>query len=207
MPEASPREIRVHTDLADPTSRTLAVRDQGRNIILTGFMGAGKTAVGMRLAERLGYVFVDLDALIETEAGMSIPQLVRERGEAAFHELESQLVQRVAQQRRCVIATGGGTVVSPVNLSVLKQSGVVVTLTADLETLLSRLSTGADRPLLHGDDLRAQVEQLLAERRDAYRQADVTVDTTARTVDETVDGVLHAVKAGPFRAPKEARYS
>ena len=183
------------------------MRDRERNIILTGFRATGKTAVGRRLAERLGYAFVDLDALVEAEAGMSISQLFTERGEAAFRELESRMVGRVAQQRRCVIATGGGTVLSPVNLRVLKQSGVVVTLTADLETLLSRLGTGAYQPILHGNDLRARVEQLLAERRDAYSQADVTVDTTARTVDETVDCVLHAVKTGPFRAPKETRRS
>jgi shikimate kinase len=181
------------------------VRDRGRNIILAGFMATGKTAVGVRLAERLGYVFVDLDGLIEAEGGMTIPQLIAGRGEAAFREMESRLVERVAQQRRCVIATGGGTVASAANLLALKQSGVVVTLTADLETLLSRLGTGADPDLLHGEDLRARTEQLLAERRDAYAQADVTVDTTARTVDETVDCVLHAVKAGPFRAPKDTQ--
>jgi len=168
-------------------------------------MATGKTAVGMRLAERLGYAFVDLDGLIEAEGGMSIPQLIAARGEAAFHETESRLVERVAQQRRCVIATGGGTVASAANLLVLKQSGVVVTLTADLETLLSRLGTGATQALLRGENLRARVEQLLAERRDAYAQADVTVDTTARTVDETVDCVLHAVKAGPFRPPKDTQ--
>jgi shikimate kinase len=181
------------------------MRDRERNIILTGFRATGKTAVGRQLADRLGYAFVDLDALLEAETGMSIPQLFTERGEAAFRELESQMVERVAQQRRCVIATGGGTVVSPSNLRALKQSGVVVTLTADLETLLSRLGMATDQPILRGDDLRARVEQLLAERREAYAQADVTVDTTARTVDETVDCVLHAVKAGPFRAPKEPR--
>jgi shikimate kinase len=79
---------------------------------------------------------------------------------------------------------------------------VVVTLTADLDTILSRLGTAADRPILRGNDLRSRVQQLLAERRDAYAQADVTVDTTARTIDETVDCVLHAVKTGPFRTPK-----
>jgi shikimate kinase len=170
-------------------------------------MATGKTAVGKRLAERLGYVFVELDALIATEGGMSIPQLVRARGEEAFHQLESRLVERVAQRRRCVIATGGGTVARPANLSALKQSGVVVALTADLETLLSRLGAGVGLAMRDGEDPRARVGQLLAEQRDAYAQADVTVDTTARTVDETVDCVLHAVKAGPFRVPKGARYS
>lgn len=180
------------------------MRDRGRNIILTGFMATGKTAVGMRLAERLGYMFVDLDGLIEAEGGMAIPQLIARHGEAAFREMESRLVERVAQQRRCVIATGGGTVATPTNLFALKQSGVVVTLTADLETLLSRLDPGADLAMLRGEDLRARVERLLAARRDAYAQADVTVDTTARTIDETVDSVLHALKVGPFRSPKDA---
>lgn len=184
-----------------------AVRAFERNIILAGFKATGKSVVGRRLAERLGYAFVDLDALIEAESGMPIPQFFAERGEAAFRELEALLVERVAGQKRCVIATGGGTVVDPSNLRSLKQSGVVVMLTADLETILSRLGTAADRPILHGNDLRSRVEQLLAERRDAYAQADVTVDTTARTVDETVDCVLHAVKAGPFRASKESRRS
>ncbi len=181
------------------------MRDRGRNIILTGFRGTGKTAVGKRLAERLGYAFVDLDGLIEAEAGMPISQILTERGEATFDEMESRLVQRVALQRRCVIATGGATVVSPANLRALKQSGVVVTLTADLETLLLRLGAGADPAILHGEALRARIERLLEERRGAYAQADVTVDTTARTVDETVDCVLHAVKTGPFRAPADRR--
>ncbi len=181
------------------------MRDRGRNIILTGFKGTGKTAVGKRLAERVGYAFVDLDGLIEAETGMPIPRFLTERGEAAFQEMESRLVERVALQRRCVIATGGATVVRPANLRALKHSGVVVTLTADLETLLSRLGTGGDLAILHGEDMRARIERLLAERREAYAQADVTVDTTARTVDETVDRVLHAVKVGPFRAPKNSR--
>ena len=183
------------------------MRAHERNIVLTGFKGPGKTAVGRQLAERLGYTFVDLDAVLEAESGMPIPRLFTERGEAGFRELEARLVERVASQKRCVIATGGGTIVNPANLRALKQSGVVVALTADLETIVSRLATAGDRPILQGDDLRTRVEQLLAERRNAYAQADVTVDTTARTIDETVDSVLHAVKAGPFRAPKEPRHA
>lgn len=180
------------------------MRDRGRNIILTGFMATGKTAVGMRLAERLGYMFVDLDGLIEAEGGMAIPQLIARHGEAAFREMELRVVERVAQRRRCVIATGGGTVSTPANLIALKQSGVVVTLTADLETVLSRLGAADDLATLCAEDQRARVEQLLAARRDAYALADATVDTTARTIDETVDGVLHALKVGPFRAPTDA---
>jgi shikimate kinase len=181
------------------------MRGRERNIVLTGFKGTGKTVVGRQLAARLGYSFVDLDAVLEAESGMPIPQLFTELGEEKFREVETRVVERVATQRRCVIATGGGTVVNPANLRALKQSGVVVGLTADLETIMSRLGAATDRPILRGADLRSRVEQLLAERCDAYAQVDVTVDTTARTIDEAVDCVLHAVKAGPFRAPKEIR--
>jgi shikimate kinase len=178
------------------------MRTHERNIVLVGFKGTGKTVVGRQLAERLGYTFVDLDAVIEAESGMPIPTLFTERGEGAFRELEARMVARVTGEKRCVIATGGGTIVNPANLRALKQSGVVVALTADLETIVSRLASATDRPILQGGDLRTRVEQLLVERRDAYAQADVTVDTTARTIEETVDRVLHAVKTGPFRAPK-----
>lgn len=181
------------------------MRTHERNIVLVGFKGTGKTTVGRQLAERLGYTFVDLDAALEAQSGVPIPQLFTERGEAEFRALEAQMVERVARQKRCVIATGGGTVVDPQNLRALKDSGVVVALTADLDTLVARLSTEAGRPILRGGDVRTRVEQLLSERRDTYAQADVTVDTTGRTIDETVDCVLHAVKAGPFRAPKESR--
>ncbi len=176
-----------------------------RNIILAGFKETGKTVAGRRLAERLGYTFIDLDAAIEVEAGMSIPQLFTERGEAAFRELESRMVERVVEQRGCVIATGGGAVVNPRNLQALKQNGLIVTLTADPETILARIGTGADRPILGGADTRIRVEQLLAERRDAYDQADATVDTSGRTIDEVVECILHAVKQGPFHAVKEPR--
>jgi shikimate kinase len=178
------------------------MRERERNIVLTGFRATGKTAAGRQLADRLGYTFVDLDSLMETEAGGPLPQLIAERGEAGARELEIRMVERVAVQKRCVIATGGRTIVNPRNLRVLKQSGVVVALTADPETILSRMGSGTDDPRLCGGPTRLQIEQLLAEGRDAYAQADATVDTSARTIDEVVDCILHAVKCGPFRAPR-----
>lgn len=182
------------------------MRERERNIVLVGFRATGKTAVGRRLAERLGYTFVDLDAAIEAEAGMSIPRVFTERGEAALRELAAQVVERVANQKRCVIAMGGGTIDNPANLRALRESGVVVRLAADLETTLPRVSA-ADRPVRQGEDLRTHAEQSLAERHDAYAPSDVTLDTTAQTIDDVVDSVLHAVKAGPFRAPNSPQRS
>ena len=90
------------------------------NVILCGFMATGKSSVGKRLAEILGYDFLDMDAAIESEQGVSIPQIFSSRGEAAFRALESEMVEKLAQRNRCVIATGGGTIVNPRNLEKLK---------------------------------------------------------------------------------------
>ena len=177
------------------------MRERERNIVLTGFRGTGKTAAGRQLADRLGYTFVDLGTLIESESGRPFPQRIAERGEAGARELEIRMVERVAMQKRCVIATGG-TIVNARSLRVLKQSGAVVALTADPQTILSRIGSRTDRAMACGGPTRMQIEQLLAEWRDAYAEADATVDTSARTIDEVVDCILHAVKSGPFRAPK-----
>ena len=188
--------------MARSSRETGHMRERERNIVLTGLRGTGKSAAGRRLADRLGYTFVDLDTLMEAEAGRPLPQLIAERGEAGAGELEIRMVERVALQKRCVIATRGGTIVNPRNLRALKQSGVVVALTADPQTILSRIGSGTDYPEVCGGPRRLQIEQFLAEWRDAYAQADATVETSARTIDEVVDCILHAVKCGPFRAPR-----
>jgi shikimate kinase len=157
-----------------------------RNIILTGFMATGKSSIGRCLAARLGYEFVDLDALIEAEAGMRISQIFASQGEAAFRELESRMVERAAGRTGCVIATGGGAIVNPRNLEALKRSGVVIVLTADPEIILSRVRDAEDRPMLRGGEMRERIQRLLEERAPAYAKADLSVDTSDRTMDEVV---------------------
>jgi shikimate kinase len=181
------------------------VRERGRNIVLTGFMATGKTSVGKRLAERLGCEFVDVDTLIEAEAGMPIPQLFSERGEASFRAIEAAMVERVTRGDRCVIATGGGAVVNPRNLALLKDSGTMIALTADPTTILARVGGAADRPMLQGADPRARIEQLLAARGHAYAQADVTVDTSARTVEEVVECIVRRLEDPTRSHPKECQ--
>jgi shikimate kinase len=166
------------------------MKDYKRNIILTGFMATGKTSVGRRLAVRLGYDFVDLDTWIEAEAGVSVPQIFATQGEAAFRELEARMVSRAAGRTGCVVATGGGAIVNPRNLETLKRCGVVIALTANPETILSRIGGGEDRPMLRGGEKRDRVRILLEERAPAYARADLTVDTSARTVDEVVDHLV-----------------
>jgi shikimate kinase len=154
------------------------------NIYLCGFMATGKSSIGKRLASLLGYDFLDMDAVIEREEGMTIPQIFSSRGEPAFRALESDLVQRLAVQGRKVVATGGGTIANRKNLEILKGSGTVITLTADPETILLRVGSGEDRPMLKGGDKMERISALMAEREDAYAHADITVDTSSLGIDE-----------------------
>jgi shikimate kinase/3-dehydroquinate synthase len=161
-----------------------------RNIILGGFMATGKSSVGRRLAIVLGYDFLDLDTLIAAEEGMPISQIFTTRGESAFRALETRMVERVAGRTGCVLATGGGTIVNPRNLDVLKRSGVVVALTADPDTILARIGPTEDRPMLWGGDRRERVRLLLEQRADAYAKADLIVDASANTIDHVVNHIL-----------------
>lgn len=166
-----------------------------RNIVLTGFMATGKSSVGRQLAARLGYDFVDVDTLVEAEAGMPIPQIFASQGEPAFRELEGRMVERAAGRSRCVIATGGGAIVNPRNLEALKRSGVLVALTASPEAILSRIGSGEDRPMLGGGETRERIRLLFEERAAAYAKADLTVDTSDRSVDEVVNHLMALLTA------------
>ncbi len=174
-----------------------------RNIIVTGFMATGKSSVGRRLAILLGYDFLDLDTLIAAEDGMPISQIFASKGEEAFRALESRMVDRVAGRTGCVVATGGGTIVNPRNLEALKRSGVVITLTADAETILSRIGSGEDRPMLWGGDTRERIRLLLEQRAQAYARADLIVDASAHSIDHVVNHILdflalhHVIARGP----------
>ncbi len=141
------------------------------NIILTGFMGTGKTTLGRLLAERLGYEFIDTDTLIETQIGQTIAELFQTEGEAAFRKLESKLVEELAQKEGLIIATGGGLVLDPNNVVALGKTGKIICLTASPEEILARVSKQQDvRPLLQEEDPQAKIIELLQQRDSTYRQ-------------------------------------
>lgn len=167
--------------------------ERGDNIILCGFMATGKSSVGRRLAELLHYDFIDMDNAIEEEEGISIPQIFADRGEAAFRDLESKMVDRIAARSRCVVATGGGAIVNPRNLQTLKRSGVLVCLTADVETILARAGSGEDRPMLQGNP-RTNVRRLLEQRAPVYAQADFAVDTSRLGIEEVAQLIADRFK-------------
>ncbi|HHZ20887.1 MAG TPA: 3-dehydroquinate synthase [Firmicutes bacterium] len=161
----------------------------GRNIVLIGFMGSGKTVVGRILAKRLGRVFVDSDEILEAEEGREIARIFAESGEAYFRRREKEVLARVARGTDQVIATGGGAVLDPENLQALRRNGIIVSLGAAAETIRRRLANVRNRPLLTGDDPAEQAEQirrLLAEREPLYRQADIYIATDALETPERV---------------------
>jgi shikimate kinase len=141
-----------------------------RNIILTGFMGTGKTTVGRLLATRLGFEFVDTDHVIEARHG-TIASIFATQGEEAFRELERGLAQELAARRRLVISTGGRLMLDAANVASLGANGRVVCLVATPEQILARVlgdGTGPVRPLLADGDPRLRIIELLAERKQGY---------------------------------------
>ena len=168
-----------------------------RNIIITGFMGTGKTTIGRLLAETLDRPFFDMDHIIEDQFGKSIPQVFADEGEAAFRVAEAQLCERLAAERGIVLSTGGGALISATNRRALEESGVVICLTAGADEILSRLDSMDDRPLLPGTrPERAQrIRDMLEERRPAYAAIRHHVDTSRRTPAQVVHDIQHTLSA------------
>lgn len=159
-----------------------------KHVVLTGFMAVGKTAVGRRLAKRLGYDFVDTDQLIEQRAGMAIAEMFEKLGEAEFRARERQVISELTLSKPTVIATGGGTFVDEQNRRHLKHLGVVVCLVTSLDTILDRVGRNDARPLAQGD-ARRRLSELYEVRKPAYGKADVLVETEGLTVDQAVSRV------------------
>jgi shikimate dehydrogenase len=152
------------------------------NIVLIGMRGSGKTAVGKVLAQRLGRELIEMDELITEKVGMSIPEIVKEHGWEGFRDLEEELTAEVTKRDNIVNATGGGVVIRESNIVKLKQNGVVVWLTASVDTLLERIGDDDQRPLLTGKSRREDMEITLAERTPLYQKAaDITIDTENKT--------------------------
>ena len=175
--------------MADSTP-TLKQRLSGRSLYLVGMMGSGKTSTGRPLAERLGYGFVDADAVIEQAAGCSIPEIFERDGEAGFRSLESQVLSAISQRHSLVVATGGGVVTQPENWGLL-HSGIVIWLDVVPDQLLHRLNADSTvRPLLQTTDPEASLNTLLNERRPLYGEADLTVVINDETPEAVADGIL-----------------
>ena len=159
-----------------------------RNIVLIGFMGTGKSSVGKRLAQSLAWDFVDTDLVIGEVTNLSVKEIFRRHGETRFRSEERIVVARLSQKEQLVIATGGGTVVDPRNLEALAKNGIIVGLHATVDTILSRVGQKNERPLLKGT--KETIEKLWTERQECYAQADFTIDTSRKNIDEVVSEIL-----------------
>ncbi|HOU15899.1 MAG TPA: 3-dehydroquinate synthase [Anaerolineae bacterium] len=160
------------------------------NLVLTGFMGTGKTTVGREVARRLGRAFVDMDDIIAARAGKPIPRIFAENGEAAFRALEAAVCAELSAQDGLVIATGGGALVDAENRRVMQRGGVVICLDATPDEILRRVGDNHERPLLNVADPRAEVARLLAARREAYAAIPWHVQTDGRAVEDVATQVL-----------------
>ena len=164
------------------------------NIYLIGPMGTGKTAVGKSLARQLGVPFVDSDAEIERVAGVDIPYIFEEEGEAGFRQRERDALAALCQREPIVLATGGGAILSPENRELLKATGVVVFLQTSIAQQKLRVGNGRGRPLLKGVNLAQRLEQLREQREPLYREtADIVLVTDNRRVAKVADLIMREI--------------
>ena len=165
-----------------------------RPVILVGLMGAGKTRVGRRLADRLHLPFIDTDHEIEHETGKTISELFALMGEPEFRESERLMIARLMNRPASIIATGGGAFIDPRTRAAMLAQGLVVWLRADLDTLVARTGRNNKRPLLQGVDRTEKLSELMTIRYPVYAEAHLTVDSLHGPVENTVDGVLTALR-------------
>lgn len=165
----------------------------GDNVILVGFMGAGKSVCGRLLARRLGRCFVETDDMIVARDGRPIPEIFRQDGEPAFRRLEAEAVEALRLKSGDVIATGGGLPCREGRMDVLRELGTVVWLRGDLAALLARARRAGDRPMLQGRAVE-ELETLYREREPYYRRAHVVVDTGGMGVDQVVRRLVAALR-------------
>ncbi|MHB1295479.1 MAG: 3-dehydroquinate synthase [Anaerolineae bacterium] len=177
-----------------------------RNLVITGFMGTGKSTVARAVAKRMGRACLDMDEEIVRRAGMSIPALFAARGERAFRDHERLLCEELAGKEDLVIATGGGALVDPYNRELLARNGLLVCLACAEGALLDRLRWDAGRPMLYGAQPEQRLRTLLAERRAAYAEVPHHIDTTNKAVDQVVEEMVRLFASRPrvwaVRAPQ-----
>ncbi|MCF6312350.1 MAG: shikimate kinase [Verrucomicrobiales bacterium] len=158
-------------------------------------MGTGKTSIGKRVAQSLGFQFVDTDDLIVQASGKAITQIFADEGEDHFRDLESQTLLDCSQAKNQVIATGGGIVLREQNREILQRAGYVIWLRTSPESILERVSKNRDRPLLHTEDPLKRIRAMLLERDGLYSSsADFIIDTDELAMEETAFGICESAR-------------
>ncbi|HWR58395.1 MAG TPA: shikimate kinase [Thermodesulfovibrionales bacterium] len=164
-----------------------------KNIVLTGFMGTGKTAVGRELARVLGWKIIDIDDEIVKARNMSINDIFNRFGEPTFRDMETEMLRKVSHNKNVIISTGGGAVLRQENMDILREKGVIVCLDATPETILERTSGNSERPLLRVEDPLGRIRELREARKPFYEKADIMIDTGGKTPLLIAEEVLEKI--------------
>jgi shikimate kinase len=166
-----------------------------KNIVLIGFMGTGKSTIGVKLAERLKMKFVDMDREVEKVCGMTIAQLFKKYGEIRFRSEEHLIAKKLSRKKNLVIATGGGVVLNQENIDALKQNGILICLEADPQVIWSRVNRKkGTRPLLQKNVQVEDIVKMLNERKNYYDQADYHLDTSSKETGQIVQEIIDLLK-------------
>lgn len=163
-------------------------------IVLAGFMGTGKTAVGQAMARTLHYSFFDSDREIEAREGRSVQKIFESEGEPFFRKLEKETIARLSRNPKTVLSVGGGAILDPDTFGLLIQEGKVVLLTATVDEIAKRLGNENERPLLAGGNRKKKIQKLLKDRATVYERIPFQVDTTGLAIDEVVQEILKKIQ-------------
>ena len=175
-----------------------------KNIVLVGFMGTGKSMVGIAVAKKMGRKFIDTDKEIVRNSRMSINEIFEKYGEDRFRVLESEVIEKISLEKNLVIATGGGALIQKENVDRLKQNGVLICLTASPKEILRRVGGDTNRPILNVVDKVAMIERKLEERHRYYALSDISLDSEKGDVGiiagDVIKTFLEFVKNGKNRS-------
>jgi len=164
------------------------------NLVLTGFMGVGKSVTGKLLSEELHRVFFDTDALIEKKIGLSISMIFEKFGEKEFRQTESEIIRTLSQQEHpSVISCGGGAVLNPSNIKLLGNKGIIINLYASPEVIYDRVKSDSTRPLLKHENPLDEIKRLLELRKEVYSDCDYAFNTDGLTPRQVVNNILNSL--------------
>ncbi|MCX5717112.1 MAG: shikimate kinase [Nitrospirae bacterium] len=164
-----------------------------KNIVLTGFMGTGKSEVSRELSRVLGWKVIDIDTEIEKSQRMKITEIFKQFGEPKFRDIEAEMIKTLSKNKNVVISTGGGVVLRQENMDALRENGVIICLTATPETILKRTGNNNDRPLLQVEDPLKKIQEFLKFRMPYYAKADIMIDTENKTPFEIAEEIIEKV--------------
>ncbi len=165
-----------------------------KNIVLTGFMGTGKTAVGRQLSRLLNMELIDVDTEIERSQGITINEIFKNFGEPRFREIETEMIKKLSGKKNIIISTGGGAVLKQENMDTLRENGIIFCLMAKPETILKRTSHDSNRPLLQVEDPFKRIKELLDYRKPFYEKADIIINTENKTPLQIAEELINEYK-------------